>query len=79
MARSPIDVEIMDVTSAEEFVLGLLRAQGPMTTMEIEKLARKEHKHCPDQTVMFLIKMKKKGLIKGEASLERRGWVWWTP
>jgi predicted transcriptional regulator len=79
MARSPIDVEIMDVTSAEEFVLGLLRAQGPMTTMEIEKLARKEHKHCPDQTVMFLIKMKKKGLIKGEASLERKGWVWWTP
>jgi predicted transcriptional regulator len=79
MARSPNDVEIMDVTSAEEFVLGLLRAQGPMTTMEIEKLARKEHKHCPDQTVMFLIKMKKKGLIKGEASLERRGWVWWTP
>ncbi|MFY9605189.1 MAG: hypothetical protein WAS24_00455 [Thermoplasmata archaeon] len=79
MARSPNDVEIMDVTSAEEFVLGLLRAQGPMTTMEIEKLARKEHKHCPDQTVMFLIKMKKKGLIKGEASLERKGWVWWTP
>jgi hypothetical protein len=47
--------------------------------MEIEKFARKEHKHCPDQTVIFLTKMRKKGMIKGEASLEKRGWVWFLP
>ena len=72
-------VEVMDVSSAEAFVIELLRDSGPISTMQIEKLARSEHKHCPDQTVIFLTKMKKKGLIRGEASLERRGWVWWAP
>jgi len=69
----------MDVSSAEAFVIELLRARGPLSTMDIEKSARKEHKKCPDHTVIFLTKMKRKGLIRGEASIERRGWVWWVP
>ncbi len=72
-------LDVMDEASAEAFVISLLKKKGPLTTMEIEKLARTEHKHCPDQTVIFLSKMRKKGLIKGEASVERRGWVWWAP
>jgi hypothetical protein len=72
-------IVMMDASSAETFVIELLRARGPLSTMQIEKLARSEHKHCPDQTVIFLTKMKRKGLIRGEASLERRGWVWWAP
>jgi len=72
-------IEVMDVSSAEAFVIELLRNRGPLSTMQIEKLARSEHKHCPDQTVIFLTKMKKRGLINGEASLERRGWAWWVP
>ena len=79
MASNPRDLNIMNVPSAEAFVVSLLRESGPLSTMEIEKLARKEHKKCPDQTVLFLTKMKKKGLIKGEASLAKRGWVWWLP
>ena len=79
MASDARDVNIMDVPSAEAFVISLLGERGPLSTMEIEKLARKEHKKCPDQTVLFLTKMKKKGLIRGEASLEKRGWVWWLP
>jgi len=72
-------IDVMDVSSAETFVLELLRGLGPLTTMEVERLARKEHKRCPDQTVLFLTKMRRKGLIRGEASLERRGWLWWVP
>ncbi len=72
-------LDVMDPSTAEMFVLELLRSRGPMTTMEIEKSARREHKRCPDQTVLFLTKMRKKGLIMGEASLERRGWVWHIP
>lgn len=72
-------IGVMDVSSAETFVLDLLRRLGPLTTMEVERLARKEHKKCPDQTVLFLTKMRRKGLINGEASLERRGWLWWAP
>ncbi|HEX9908651.1 MAG TPA: hypothetical protein VGB78_09355 [Thermoplasmata archaeon] len=76
---SEVQVEVMDTSSAEDFVIDLLRRSGRMTTMEIEVHARKQHKRCPDQTVLFLTKMRKKGLIKGEASLELRGWVWWVP
>ncbi|HJX04560.1 MAG TPA: hypothetical protein VJ489_01945 [Thermoplasmata archaeon] len=71
--------EVMDVVAAEKFVIELLRRAGPMTTMQIEVYARNEKKRCPDQTVLFLTKMRRKGLIKGEASLERKGWVWWVP
>lgn len=70
---------VMEDREAEAFVIALLREEGPLTTMEVERLARKEHRKCPDQTVMFLMKMKRKGLLRGEASLERRGWVWWVP
>jgi predicted transcriptional regulator len=69
----------MEASAAEQFVLDMLKARGPLTTMEIEVAARKENKRCPDQTVLFLTKMRKKGLINGEASLKRRGWVWWIP
>lgn len=75
----PEEINVLDERSAEEFVLKLLRGRGPMSTMEIEKSARKEHKKCPDQTVLFLAKMKKKGLIMGEASIAKRGWLWWVP
>ena len=69
----------MNASEAEAFVIELLKRRGPLSTMEIEKLARKEHKRCPDQTVIFLTKMRKKGMIMGEASMEKRGWVWWAP
>lgn len=72
-------ISAMNEDEAEAFVLRLLVEQGPQTTMQIEKLARKEHKRCPDQTVIFLMKMKKKGLIRGDASLEKKGWVWSSP
>lgn len=70
---------VMGEAEAESYVLRLLRERGPMTTMQIEELARDQHRKCPDHTVIFLTKMRKKGLIKGEASLERRGWLWWAP
>lgn len=69
----------MSESVAETFVIRLLREQGPLSTVQIEKLARRQRKRCPDQTVIFLTKMKKKGLIKGEVSFERRGWIWSVP
>jgi hypothetical protein len=70
---------VMSESDAEAFLVDLLRRSGPLSTMQIEVLAGKEHKRCPDQTVIFLMKMKKKGLIQGEASLERKGWLWTVP
>jgi len=71
--------QVMNEPEAEEFVLRLLKVRGSLSTMEIERLARKDHRRCPDQTVIFLTKMRKKGLIRGDASLERKGWLWSLP
>lgn len=79
MAESEKGIETMAASEAEVFVIKLLKGSGPLTTMEIEKAARREHKRCPDQTVLFLTKMRRKGLIKGEASLEKKGWLWQLP
>lgn len=79
MASPSHDILVMEANAAEQFVIDLLRAKGPLSTMEIERFARREHKRCPDQTVIFLTKMKKKGLIRGEASMEKKGWAWWVP
>jgi hypothetical protein len=71
--------ETMEASAAERFIIDLLKTRGPLTTMQVELAARDKNKRCPDQTVLFLTKMKKRGLIKGEASLEKRGWLWSLP
>ncbi len=75
----PVASTVMSEKEAEDYVLGLLRAHGPMTTMEIEEESAKGRRRCPDQTVIFLTKMKRKAMIHGEVSIERRGWLWSLP
>lgn len=70
---------VMTSSEAEDYVVRLLRGRGPMTTMEIEREAAGGGLRCPDQTVLFLTKMKGRGLIRGEVSQERRGWLWSLP
>jgi hypothetical protein len=72
-------VRVMSETEAESFVMDMLREVGPLSTMEIEKLSREKARRCPDQTVLFLAKMRGKGLIEGEVSIEKRGWLWRLP
>jgi len=69
----------MTPSDAESFIISLLRYNGPLMTMEIETLAADQKKRCPDQTVIFLAKMRSKGLIRGEVSHEKRGWLWSLP
>lgn len=70
-------VRVLSETEAERFVINLLRERGPMTTKDIESNAREKGKRCPDETVLFLTKLRSRGKIKGEISQEKRGWVWW--
>ena len=80
MTRETVeDFSVMAEAEAEEFVLGLLRERRALTTMEIEIAAAGEKRRCPDQTVLFLSKMRMKGMISGTVSRERRGWVWSLP
>lgn len=70
-------VRTLSPPEAERFVKELLRSRGQMTTKEIETIARDEGKRCPDETVLFLTKLRSKGIIKGKISQEKRGWIWW--
>ena len=66
----------MTTPEAEAYILALLRDRGALSTMEIEQIAALDSRRCPDRTVVFLAKMRGKGLIEGEVSIEKRGWVW---
>lgn len=79
MAHGDGRLRVMTTSEAEDYVLGLLKKEGPMTTMEIERVSASAGRRCPDQTVLFLTKMRGKGLVRGEVSHERRGWLWSLP
>lgn len=72
-------VRVLSESEAERFVINLLLERGHMTTKDIESNAREKGKRCPDETVLFLTKLRSRGKIKGEISQEKRGWVWWVP
>jgi len=56
----------------------LKEANRPLTTREVQAETEKRLVRCPDATVVFLNNLRIKGLIKGEMSKEKRGWIWWV-
>jgi len=79
MSEKKSSAKVMTSSQAEAMVIRLLSETGPMSTMEIEMAVASVGRRCPDQTVLFLTKMKSRGLIRGEVSQERRGWLWGLP
>lgn len=70
---------MMGDDEAVDFILQILReGGGPLTTRQIQEEARKRLLRCPDSTVVFLNRLRIKGLVRGERSKERRGWIWWV-
>lgn len=49
-----------------------------LTTIELEKQMKDQGDQCPDDLARTLNIMRRKGLIRGEVSTERGGWVWWV-
>ena len=67
----------LDERKAIEFVLLILKeTKKPLTTREIEEKIRKRRVSCPDTTPIFLNRLRLKGIIEGQLSPERRGWIW---
>jgi len=63
---------------ASEIILSILRkAAKPLSTRDIEGETRKLLVACPDNTPVFLNRLRLKGVIKGQLSPERKGWIWW--
>ena len=50
-----------------------------LTTREVEfRLAELFAYHCPDDFAKTMTKLKQAGLVKGEVSVEKGGWIWWV-
>jgi len=63
---------------ASEIILSILKkAERPLSTRDVEGETRKLLVACPDNTPVFLNRLRLKGVIKGQLSAERRGWIWW--
>jgi hypothetical protein len=74
-----MDYRRMGDDEAVDFIFQILKeAGGPLTTRQIQEEARKRLLRCPDSTVVFLNRLRIKGLIRGERSKEMRGWIWWV-
>ena len=60
-------------------IIAILRKAGkPLTTREIEIKTRKRMVSCPDKTPVFLNRLRLKGVVKGQLSVEKRAWIWWV-
>jgi hypothetical protein len=61
-----------------ELILSVLKAAGkPLTTRDVDGEIRKRLISCPDSLPVLLNKLRLRGLVKGELSAERKGWIWW--
>ncbi len=75
-----MDARIPEGDEAIDAILGILKRAGkPVTTREVGEEMQKLQLRCPDSTIVFLNRLRKKGVINGERSKELRGWIWWTP
>ncbi len=64
---------------AVDLILQVLGEAGkPLTTREVQAETEKRLVRCPDSTVVFLNRLRIKGLINGGRSRERKGWIWWV-
>ena len=61
-----------------ELILSVLKAAGkPLTTRDVDGEIRKRLISCPDGLPVLLNKLRLRGLVKGQLSPERKGWIWW--
>ncbi len=64
---------------AANLIVQVLREAGrPLTTREVQGETEKRLVRCPDSTAVFLNRLRTRGVIKGERSKERCGWIWWV-
>ena len=59
---------------AVDLILRVLREAGrPLTTREVQAETEKRLVRCPEPTVVFLNRLRIKGLVNGERSREGKG------
>jgi hypothetical protein len=74
-----MEQRVLKDEEADQLIINLLRDAGrPLTTREVQEETQKRLVRCPDSTVVFLNKLRIRGVVHGEMSKERRGWIWWV-
>ena len=73
-----MEPKLLKAEEADQLILKLLKeAVKPLTTRELQTETEKRLVRCPDSTVVFLNKLRLMGVLHGEMSKERHGWIWW--
>lgn len=63
---------------AVQAILNILRgARKPISTREVGEAMQKRQLRCPDSTIVFLNRLRQRGLVHGERNRKLRGWIWW--
>ena len=74
-----MSVRRLEGDEAVDLIVQVLEEAGkPLTTREVQKETERRLVRCPDSTAVFLNRLRIKGVIRGERSRERRGWIWWV-
>ena len=64
---------------ASQMIITILKEAGKsLTTREVQAETQKRLVRCPDSTIVFLNRLRQRGIIHGERNKEARGWVWWV-
>jgi len=73
-----MDLRKVEGDEATQVILSILKtAEHSLTTREVQEETQKQLVRCPDTTAVFLNRLRSKGLINGERSREKRGFIWW--
>lgn len=73
-----MDYRKLEGDEAIVLILRVLReAERPLTTREVQAETEKRMVRCPDSTAVFLNRLRRRDLIRGQRSKERHGWIWW--
>ena len=73
-----MDYKKLSGKEGADLIIKILKeAQRPLSTREIQQETQKRLVRCPDSTIVYLNRLRLKGVINGERRKEMRGWVWW--
>jgi repressor of nif and glnA expression len=64
--------------ASQMIIMILKEASKPLTTREVQAETQKRLVRCPDSTIVFLNRLRQRGIIHGERNKEARGWIWWV-
>jgi predicted transcriptional regulator len=74
-----MELKKLEDDEAIQIIINILKKSGkPLTTREVQQETKKRMVRCPDSTIVFMNRLRRKGIIHGEHNKEARAWIWWV-